>query len=405
MRSGEAVYNQKSGGWGVVMASSVHAVVVRFMTESGRKEYATWPAEECAAPPPALLAEGDKNRGGDTAVKRGDLVRNLETQQVGRLVDTGWRASHRIAVDLSMPPCPPLIEMWREELCEIERAAETLKPRKRETPSPFWRAGDPEHLAKVHPHEQHVNFVQHARLIDGAQADVARKLRAALPGTIRRYALPMAGYLKNGLKPSEIFTPHDYELEARLFDVLNRLSRDGAQEVQKEHARLHGGLLVASATLLDVGAIHESPRLQKPHLYAELAVQDFAERIGDAVVNVGNDLRRAHADDFGSRTANAITEELSQAVSERSSGFIDNIAVGAARDTFRAGRESAFEAIKRELEKQGVKVRFVRVSAMEKSSCASCKNADGEEVEPGEDITAIHEGPPETCECMTAEVG
>jgi hypothetical protein len=138
-------------------------------------------------------------------------------------------------------------------------------------------------------------------------------------------------------------------------------------------------------------------------LFAQIAAQFFDETLENDAVNAGLDLLKRAGGTLAGRDAGAIADELFGAIEANSDGFCDTVADSAARGAFRAGRGDAFDALAAELEKQGYKLTMIRVCAMEKASCDSCKNANGQPLGPGEDITAIHEGPPDTCECMAVE--
>jgi hypothetical protein len=79
---------------------------------------------------------------------------------------------------------------------------------------------------------------------------------------------------------------------------------------------------------------------------------------------------------------------------------LERFASEAVRETVRGGRGDEFNDLQDagEIPEDAV---WRRSSVLEPSTCDPCANADGEEIDgPDDDLTAIHEGPPETCMCL-----
>ena len=110
-------------------------------------------------------------------------------------------------------------------------------------------------------------------------------------------------------------------------------------------------------------------------------------------------------DHIGSQDAGELADELFTSIDDNSDGFIDGLAAQATRGTFRGGLSAEAQAIDDEMVKLGIKTQWVRSCAFEKDSCQSCEDADGQPIDPDDDLTMIHEGPPDTCECRPVEEG
>jgi hypothetical protein len=283
-------------------------------------------------------------------------------------------------------------------------------------PSPFFREGDPEHLRHVYPHEQHVDFPAHWKALRGAEAKLAAMMRAWRPLAIRELANSMAKALLHGKPPKSVSLDGDGGggLTKRLESILTPLYEFGQSEVRAEHGRLieqarkaagfgtrDSGL--GAAETLALSPSSQPPGPKKGGLFAQISAQFFDEALENDATNAGISMLKKYGDAIGDQDAGTLADELFGAISENSDGFCDTIADMGARGDFRAGRDDAFDALAKELEKQGYKLQMIRVCAMEKASCASCRDANGQPLAPGEDITAIHEGPADTCECEAME--
>lgn len=298
-------------------------------------------------------------------------------------------------------------------------AAPLVAPRAH--PSPFFREGDPEHLRHVYPHEAYVDFPAHWKALRGAEAKVAAALRVERPRTIRAMANTLAKALAKGTRPKDVSFSVDPSLAGKLAAVLDPLYGMGQTEVRAEHQRLwtayRKSKLASGLMAADVGPSGARPMAElgsalqlaasttrpKGGLFAEIAAQFFEQELTDDATKAGISIAQQYGDALQDQDAGALADELFGGIGENSDGFIDVISDSAARGSFRAGRGDAFDEIAAELARQGYTLQMIRVCAMEKASCDSCRDANGQPLEPGEDITAIHEGPPETCECEAME--
>jgi hypothetical protein len=290
----------------------------------------------------------------------------------------------------------------------LAAARNDVRVNPRSTPSPFWQPGDPEHLKNIHPREAHVDFPAHDAIVRNAQSDIRNQLSAVSHQRIRRYADTMAKALKKGVQPSAVSFQHDQELQDKILAILAPLYQAARGEVRKESGRLGETRREAWRSNVAMAEVPQGKYPGPPGLIAEVTVQDIDADLANATRKAAIDLKRvgaAHEPPLQDMDAGDIADELFGAIGDVAyvDNGLDQAASGAARTAFREGRDDEFQQIVDELKKQGVEVKLIRVSAREKESCQSCLDADGEEVDAGEDITAIHEGPPETCECEVME--
>jgi hypothetical protein len=283
------------------------------------------------------------------------------------------------------------------------QAANTLpvNPRKlRGVPSKFWQPGDPAHLEHVYPNEAHVNFPAHWRALRKAESGIASYLRGQRDRAIRAMANQMALALIAGEKPGNVQLSPGVDLAAGLTGIIDPLYQMGRSEVRAEHERLDSARRDAHYARLQMADAGAKPQ---GGLFARIAAQFFDEALENDATNAGISMLKKYGDAIRDQNAGELADELFGAIDDNSDGFIDGIADQTARPAFRKGRSDEFDALAAELEKQGYKLQMIRVCAMEKDSCDSCREANGQPIDPGEDITEIHEGPPDTCECAAME--
>jgi hypothetical protein len=82
---------------------------------------------------------------------------------------------------------------------------------------------------------------------------------------------------------------------------------------------------------------------------------------------------------------------------------IEKTAAELSASAFRAGKSDAYQEIRDELGKIGIEVKTIRIAFLDKNVCGPCESADREEIEPGEDLSAICEGGAQ-CRCEEAEI-
>jgi hypothetical protein len=307
-----------------------------------------------------------------------------------------------------------------EALSETVMARQPAQPlvAPRAHPSPFFKEGDPEHLRHVYPNEAHVDFPAHWRALRGAEARIASVLRSQRGRAIRALANQMAKALIAGERPGDVRFERPDDLNAKLAAILDPLYAIGQSEVRAEHERLRkeqadrqlGRLADRQMGSGQVGNLSAelpiSLSAQPPKqggLFAQIAAQFFDEALENDATNAGISMLKKYGDSITDRNAGELADELFGAIDDNADGFIDTIADQSARGSFRKGRGDEFDQVADELERQGYKLQMIRVCAMEKESCDSCREANGQPLDPGEDITAIHEGPPDTCECEAME--
>jgi hypothetical protein len=128
-----------------------------------------------------------------------------------------------------------------------------------------------------------------------------------------------------------------------------------------------------------------------PDLIAAATAQKVVNFYGGAARNVAEDLTGDDLDE------DAIVAALHR-YSDRS---VEGIAQEAVNMSYRAGRADELSGFGHMMAAQGEDLTWRRSSALEPSSCDSCVDADGEEIDgPDDDLTDIHEGPPESCLCI-----
>ena len=275
-------------------------------------------------------------------------------------------------------------------------------------PSPFFKEGDPEHLRHVYPHEAHVNFPAHWRALRGAEAALARDMREARGRAIWSMAGTLAKGLIAGKRPKDIDHGMPVDLAATLSARLTGLYHQGGTEARAEHDRLwkahQDAALGRKILAASPGAylLAAKPLNSPGGLLAEIMAEYFDATLDNDATNAGLALLRKYRTEIGEQPPDDLTREAYDAIDANADGWIDSGADNAARGAFRRGRSDEFTAIQNELKKLGYEPVFIRVCAMEKNSCEPCINANGRQIEPGEDLSAICLGK-ELCECSEME--
>lgn len=129
----------------------------------------------------------------------------------------------------------------------------------------------------------------------------------------------------------------------------------------------------------------------------------IAKMTSTKVVNRYSAAIKAIAEDWG---ANDIEEQGADGLINTLHKYSDNalfaIANEAVNMAFHSGRAEGLQEEQQEiLTRTGKQPVWRRSSVMEKNSCDLCVAADGEEIDgPDDDLSEIHEGPPETCLCI-----
>jgi hypothetical protein len=302
----------------------------------------------------------------------------------------------------------------------------------RATPSNFWREGDPEHLRNVYPHESHVDFPGHWKTLRSAESRLRQSFAQGKNRRVRAMASEMARALKAGKAPSQVTFPPDENLKSQISKSVEPIYRYGRETVAQERARLdtarreaHLAKLRMEAGNAGVGTREAGPGTRGSGLVSgfNFSALDSSAPVGivaDLAFNTAEDLdtdlanatRKAAIDklrdpsvDIDSMDAGELADALFGAIGDVAyvDQGMDAAADAAVRSAFRYGRGDAFDEIAAELAKLGYTLQMIRACAMEKDSCDSCVRADGQPLAPGEDITDIHEGPPESCECEAVE--
>jgi hypothetical protein len=244
----------------------------------------------------------------------------------------------------------------------------TQATRTRDRQSPYWHA-------PVAPTETHVDFRTINQKFDQAEAAVADLLRRNRRRTIRQLANRAAEMLKNGQRPSVITYQPDTRLEKQILAVLQQAYDFAKSQVLEEHRRLLERSGRQQAALSEVLA--DVPRPTKNlGLIAEVAVEDYGNRLALAAQNAANDLRRSL--DIGGMSAGEIADELFGALDDISDGYFDNIAAEGVRTAMGRGRNDALEALRAEL--GGLRGFWERTSVMDKNRCSNCAAHDGDQM-------------------------
>ena len=126
-----------------------------------------------------------------------------------------------------------------------------------------------------------------------------------------------------------------------------------------------------------------------PSAIARISVEKFTNRFANAARNIAEDLKGDYDPD-----------EFASVLHGYSDSALEQIAQEAVNMAFRSGRSEGLLEMEPEIDRAGVQVTWRRSCVMETNSCESCIDADGEEIDgPEDDLSDIHEGPPETDLC------
>jgi hypothetical protein len=128
-----------------------------------------------------------------------------------------------------------------------------------------------------------------------------------------------------------------------------------------------------------------------PSTLAVGTVQKFINRYAGAARNIAEDITDGQYD----------ADEFASVLHGYADSSLIQIATEAVNAAFRAGRAEGLNEVTPEIERSGKEVEWIRSSVMEAGTCSSCESADGESLDgPDDDLTEIHEGPPDTCLCI-----
>jgi hypothetical protein len=352
--------------------------------ESGDRKIGRSGEQKPAAGAPAPLPAG--------ATKPGDTSKVLPTGRT--IMPAKQRAAQAVAMagEITRSPDHPI----------------TRSARIRDQVSPLWQHGDPAHLKNVHTDELHVDFAAHLAAMERGKTAVAGAFDRSKPRLIRAAAKTFAAALKKGKNLNSAAPEHDVGLENEVAGILNVAHQAGFEEARKEHARL-----VATGKSRYPDPLHlsdaERPVAQvlAPQLRAEISVQDVIADIAQAARKAALDLAAGNA---GRAPLGPTEEELADEIYSQAAGTayvdegIERTAAEAANEAFRGGRSSAFTEIVKALEAAGVTPRFFRVAVLDKNVCGNCEAADGQDVDPDQDLSAICDGQ-DLCRCQVAEGG
>jgi hypothetical protein len=246
----------------------------------------------------------------------------------------------------------------------------------RDTLTPFWDA-------PVHRSEIHVNF----RAIQSSMLHQADKLAAILKGPLRvkvsrELACQARTEVRAGKEAHALTFSAPLEIRESLGPVVRAIHDDAGSEARRETERLLG----ARAPL----ALQEPPSTPQAEQTVEALVATFTSRVVNVYANVLRDFAAIEPE----AEEDLFVSYLNSHVSESK---FDVLADQVSREATRAGRASAFLA-----DPRLANAIWRRSSVLEPGkTCPPCWNASGEIVDgPDADLTAIHEGPPETCLCI-----
>jgi len=249
--------------------------------------------------------------------------------------------------------------------------------------SSFWQEGHRPELRNVAPSEAHVDFPAHDREFNRAEAGITRVLSDAKHKTIGRMADAVANALKSGVKPSEIAFRRDPNLHQAILGEIQKTYDFGRKQAIAEHARLmqRAGKVTKFADYA-TGFMLADPAARKPPksliVTADVAAEDFENRLADAARNVANDLRAKYADDFASMDAGELADQTFGAIDDYAEGFIARAAMEASRKAMGAGRKDGFDEVGDEAADAGAV--FERTEMVDSPNiCDNCEPLDGEQ--------------------------
>jgi hypothetical protein len=295
-------------------------------------------------------------------------------------------------------------------------SAALLAGRLRDRESPFWRDGHDPRLRMVHSSEQHVDFPSHQAALDRCQASLARTFSSRKRRLARQAANSLAHAAKTGASVSSVAPSKAgiQQLRDQVAAEAQKIYEFARSEARAEHDRLRQGSGAQAGSTgvspvqhgqdarATVGATLAAKR-SKPELAVDLGVDDVQTDIANAA-------RKAAIDAQASGKAADLSEaELSDELYADilDTAYIDSgiekTASELSASSFRAGKSDAYQEIRDELAKLGVEVKTIRIAILDPNVCGPCESADGEEVDPGADLSAICEGGAQ-CRCEEAEV-
>lgn len=124
---------------------------------------------------------------------------------------------------------------------------------------------------------------------------------------------------------------------------------------------------------------------------ARITVQKFSNLISQRARNIAEDWTPADVDE----------SSMINALHKYADGAIKQIAQEAVNAAFRGGRAEGLAEGAVEVGASGKTLTWLRSSAMEENTCASCADLDDTEIDgPDDDLGEEHEGPNDTCLCV-----
>jgi hypothetical protein len=271
----------------------------------------------------------------------------------------------------------PLADILKSVVDKIQLAEIRKVGPLRDTLTPFWDT-------PVHRTETHINF----RTIQSSMLHQADKLAAILKGPMRvKISRELAHQARTearaGKEAHALMFSAPLEIRESLGPVVRAIYDDAASEARRETERLLGG----RAPL----ALQEPPQTPQAEQTVEALVATFTSRVVNVYANVLRDFAAVEPE----AEEDLFVSYLNSHVSESK---LDVLADQVSREATRAGRADAFV-----VDPRLANAIWRRSSVLEPGkTCPPCWNASGEIIEgPDADLTEIHEGPSETCLCIS----
>ncbi len=215
-------------------------------------------------------------------------------------------------------------------------------------------------MRPLKPHEQKHDFAGHAKRQD-ATATAIRRLLGPTADRLRKVAARRAA----DLGPTHLDTfalPFDRSLAAQIAESTKRAYRYGYTQVYAERYRATKKPRHETPKRLSDSAVEDQPTLIAEAAVADLNNAITARARGAAIDAYKRGLRAQELED-------AILDDLE----ESATGYLDRIAMEAARSGVAGGRWSAFQELAAEID------RYARSEAMDQNTCGPCAEGDGQE--------------------------
>lgn len=219
------------------------------------------------------------------------------------------------------------------------------------------------------PHEKKHDFAGHCRRADKTQTAIRRILGGALPALNRE-----AAHRAAVLSPEQLGAlalPRDMYLSSRLEKSIDIAHRYGFDQVYAERKRA-----TKKTDRTEKVALSAEPSAHQdtPNLIAKAAIAD----LHNAVVTRA---KSAHIDAWktGER-GDDLESEMMDMLDEMSIGFLDRIALEAARSGVAGGRYAGLADLRDEIKS------YARSEAMDQNTCESCQAGDGQEWDNLDDV-------------------